>query len=145
MGPGSRTTRGRTRRAPPLPSAPWSALPSSPPSLPPSPFRFLPHIILLLSSLPTLRCSTPILSPLSTAVIQKLLDECLLTEEEMALGPEKWKETMDHLDPIGLALEEVASKQVEEKENLEGNKSGAKKRKGDDVSGISPEKKAVIA
>ena len=68
-------------------------------------------------------------------VIQKLLDECLLTEEEMALGPEKWKETMEHLDPIGLALEEVASKQVEEKENLEGNKSGAKKRKGDDVSG----------
>merc|ERR1719195_542155 len=38
-------------------------------------------------------------------VIQKLLDECLLTEEEMALGPEKWKETMEHLDPIGLALE----------------------------------------
>ena len=68
-------------------------------------------------------------------VIQKLLDECLLTEEEMALGPEKWKETMEHLDPIGLALEEVASKQVEEKENLEGNKSRAKKRKGDGVSG----------
>ena len=68
-------------------------------------------------------------------VIQKLLDECLLTKEEMALGPEKWKETMEHLDPIGLALEEVASKQVEEKENLEGNKSGAKKRKGEHVSG----------
>merc|ERR1719266_2347860 len=82
---------------------------------------------------------------MKTGAIQELLDKCLLTEEEMALGPEKWKETMEHLDPIGLALEEVASKQVEEKENLEGNKSGAKKRKGDDVSGISPEKKAVIA
>merc|ERR1711972_263395 len=71
--PGSRTTRGRTRRAPPLPSAPWSAPPSSPPSLPPSPFLFLPHIILLLSSLHTLRCSTPIPSPLLTAVSPSLV------------------------------------------------------------------------
>merc|ERR1712083_671708 len=67
---------------------------------------------------------------MKSGAIQELLDKCLLTEEEMALGPEKWKETMEHLDPIGLALEEVASKQVEEKENLEGNKSRAKKRKG---------------
>merc|ERR1712013_104933 len=67
--PGSQTTRGRTRRAPPLPSAPWSA----PPSSPPLPFLFLPHIILLLSSLPTLRCSTPILSPLSTAAFPSLV------------------------------------------------------------------------
>merc|ERR1712107_866430 len=43
------------RPAPPLPSAPWSAPLSSPPSLPPSPFLFLPHIILLLSTLHTLR------------------------------------------------------------------------------------------
>merc|ERR1712107_562295 len=71
--PGSPTTRGRTRRAPPLPSAPWSAPPLSPPSLPPSPFLSLPHITLLLSSLPTLRCSTPILSPLSTAVSPSLV------------------------------------------------------------------------
>ena len=39
-------------------------------------------------------------------VIQQLLDECLLTEEEMALGPEGWKETMEHLDKIKLELEE---------------------------------------
>merc|ERR1712186_233513 len=72
--PGSRTTRGRTRRAPPLPSAPWSALPSFlPPFLPPSPSLFLPHIIPLLSSLHTRRCSTPILSPLSTAVFPSLV------------------------------------------------------------------------
>merc|ERR1719367_1152373 len=71
--PGSPTTRGRTRPAPPLPSAPWSAPQSSPPSLPPSPFLFLPHIILLLPSLHTLRCSTPILSPLSTAVSPSLV------------------------------------------------------------------------
>merc|ERR1712012_1531357 len=71
--PGSPTTLGRTRRAPPLPSAPWSAPPSSPPFLPPSPFLFLPHIILLLSSLPIRRCSTRILSPLSTAVFPSLV------------------------------------------------------------------------
>merc|ERR1712223_1199174 len=71
--PGSRTTRGRTRRAPPLPSAPWSALRLSPPFLPPLPFLFLPHIIPLLSSLPTLRCSTPTLSPLSTAAFPSLV------------------------------------------------------------------------
>merc|ERR1711941_82624 len=69
--PGSRTTRGRTRRARPLPSAPWSAPPLSPPFLPPSPF--LPHIILLLSSLHTRMCSPPIPSRLSTAVFPSLV------------------------------------------------------------------------
>ena len=32
--------------------------------------------------------------------IQGLLDKCLLTDEEMALGPEMWMETMGHLDVI---------------------------------------------
>merc|ERR1712024_179291 len=36
--------------------------------------------------------------------IQDLMDKCLLTDEEMALGPEKWKETMGHLDIINLTL-----------------------------------------
>ena len=36
--------------------------------------------------------------------IQELMDKCLLTDEEMALGPEKWKETMGHLDIINLVL-----------------------------------------
>merc|ERR1712050_279823 len=39
-------------------------------------------------------------------VIQKILDECLLTDEEMALGPEKWKETMEEFDNIKLELED---------------------------------------
>merc|ERR1739844_558796 len=38
-------------------------------------------------------------------VIQKILDECLLNDEEMALGPEKWEETMADVDKIQLALE----------------------------------------
>ena len=37
--------------------------------------------------------------------IQQLLDVCLLTDEEMALGPEGWKETMEHLDKINLNLD----------------------------------------
>merc|ERR1719499_1104726 len=37
--------------------------------------------------------------------IQQLLDDCLLTDEEMALGPEGWKETMEHLDKIKLNLD----------------------------------------
>ena len=36
--------------------------------------------------------------------IQELLDSCLLTDDEMALGPEMWKETMGHLDIINLTL-----------------------------------------
>ena len=36
--------------------------------------------------------------------IQKVLDECLLTDDEMALGAEMWKETMGHLDIINLTL-----------------------------------------
>ena len=36
--------------------------------------------------------------------IQELLDSCLLTDDEMALGPEMWKETMGHLDIVNLTL-----------------------------------------
>merc|ERR1712037_860121 len=54
--------------------------------------------------------------------IQELMDQCLLTDEEFALGPEKWKETMDHLDVINLNLgdeeeeEEVDEDQVDQGE-----------------------------
>ena len=36
------------------------------------------------------------------SAIQKLLDSCILTDEEMALGPTKWKETMETEDSITL-------------------------------------------
>ena len=39
-------------------------------------------------------------------VIQKILDECLLTDKEMALGPEMWKDTMAEFDNIKLNLDE---------------------------------------
>ena len=51
-------------------------------------------------------------------VIQKILDECLLTDEEMALGPEMWKETMEEFDNIKLELEDD-EKDEEDEENEE--------------------------
>ena len=34
--------------------------------------------------------------------IQELLDRCLLTDQEMSLGPDGWRQTMDILDNIRL-------------------------------------------
>merc|ERR1712088_600901 len=56
---------------------------------------------------------------MKTAAIQDLLDQCLLTEEEMALGPDKWKETMQHLDNINLVLEKDKEAEEEEGEGEE--------------------------
>merc|ERR1711973_780834 len=39
-------------------------------------------------------------------VIQELLDSCLLTDEEMALGPDGWMEKFEEFDTIKLALPE---------------------------------------
>ena len=49
--------------------------------------------------------------------IQELMDKCLLTDEEMALGPEKWKETMGHLDIINLSLGDKEEEQDEDVED----------------------------
>ena len=51
--------------------------------------------------------------------IQELLDSCLLTEEEMALGPEMWMETMSHLDVIQLTLNDAEDEEEEEEEEKE--------------------------
>jgi len=41
---------------------------------------------------------------LKIAAIQDILDQCLLTEEEMALGPKLWLENWEHLDRIKLGF-----------------------------------------
>merc|ERR1712117_129502 len=64
-------------------------------------------------------------------VIQKLLDDCLLTDEEMALGPKKWKETMDQFDTIKLALDSDNEDEDEQPKEKEEKKKAAKKRKGE--------------
>ena len=56
-------------------------------------------------------------------VIQNILDECLLTDEEMALGPEMWKETMEEFDNIKLELEDVEWDEDDE-ENRENEENG---------------------
>ena len=48
--------------------------------------------------------------------IENLLDQCLLTEEEMALGPDQWKETMEHLDKVNLVLEDEEDEEDEDEE-----------------------------
>ena len=51
--------------------------------------------------------------------IENLLDQCLLTEEEMALGPDQWKETMEHLDRVNLVLEDEEEDGEDEDEEEE--------------------------
>ena len=74
------------------------------------------------------------------AAIQDLLDQCLLTEEEMALGPDKWKETMEDEESIVLELDDGASfngddgeeddvEEEEEEEMVEMNGNKDNKRK----------------
>ena len=68
-------------------------------------------------------------------VIRKLLDECLLTDEEMALGPKKWKETMEHLDSIKLDLEDEDEDDDKKGQKEDENKNGvSNKRKRDTES-----------
>jgi len=52
-------------------------------------------------------------------VIQKLLDECLLNDDEMSLGPEIWKETWEDLDRIKLFLEDDDEDEEEEENRVE--------------------------
>merc|ERR1719319_1538845 len=61
-------------------------------------------------------------------VIQKVLDLCLLTDGEMTLGPEKWKETMAGDDKFQLTWEEAEEEGEEEgsEEDSEGEEDDEK-------------------
>merc|ERR1712241_6656 len=48
---------------------------------------------------------------MNRVAIQSILDSCLLTDEEMALGPDQWRETLAHLDTIQLELPDCEEKQ----------------------------------
>ena len=67
--------------------------------------------------------------------IQSLLDECLLTDEEMALGPEQWKETMEHLDQIQLTLIDDDDEEEEEDEECQDKDCEDKKCEKKDENG----------
>ena len=92
--------------------------------------------------------------------IQKALDQCLLTDEEMELGREKWEETMAEVDKIQLSLEEEEEDDEDEegedddedeededdsKEDTEGTPSPSKRPKRYSVSHLlGPQIQATI-
>jgi len=53
--------------------------------------------------------------------IQKTLDQCLLNNEEMNMGPEKWEESFGPTDKIKLSLEVEYETEDEEKDNMDEN------------------------
>ena len=71
---------------------------------------------------------------MKSQVIQDLLDQCLLTEEEMALGPEMWKETMEEVDIIKLSLDEEEDDEECDDEDCEDvDCEGAKEEKEEEA------------
>jgi len=70
---------------------------------------------------------------LNHIAIQKLLDGCLLNDDEMVLGPEKWEEIMTGVDKIQMRLEviDLGEEEGEEHEaqDEDSNEPPEKKRK----------------
>jgi len=74
--------------------------------------------------------------------IQKCLDECLLTDEEMEMGPEKWKEAFE--DPIqmqGPDEGEEEDEESDEDENADGEEDDVSQ--GSKSSATSPKRKKL--
>ena len=46
--------------------------------------------------------------------IQSLLDSCLLTDEEFALGPEKWKEVFAEFDQLSFEIPDEEEEEEDE-------------------------------
>merc|ERR1711910_121332 len=62
-------------------------------------------------------------------VIQELLDSCLLTDQEMAMGPKEWKKNWADLDRFKLVLEESDDEDEEESEDDDYDSDGEKESK----------------
>ena len=65
--------------------------------------------------------------------IQNLFDQCLLTDEEMAMGPDQWKELWG--DVIPLELEEEEEEDDEDEEEDDKDDSEKKFELGDENCG----------
>ena len=59
---------------------------------------------------------------LNHSFIQSQLDQCLLTDAEMVLGPEQWKETLE--DPIQMQGPEEEGGEEEEEDGEDGEGEG---------------------
>ena len=69
--------------------------------------------------------------------IQKILDQCLLNDDEMEMGPEKWAEAFADVDKIQLALDEGDDDEEgeeEEEEEDEGEDDGEDEEKAETAS-----------
>ena len=64
---------------------------------------------------------------LDHAAIQFALDKCLLNDDEMNMGPEKWKENWADEDKIELSLEEQWDELSDEEEEEEDNDENEKR------------------
>ena len=73
--------------------------------------------------------------------IQKILDKCLLTDEEMDLGPEKWGEEFADVDKIQLTLEDGGDEEEEEDDEDEGEEDDEEKAEMSEGSETVPAKK----
>jgi len=75
--------------------------------------------------------------------IQKILDQCLLNDEEMALGPEKWEETMAGVDNLQLTLPEPDDDEEEEEDenDSEGEEDADEEKDMSEGSEVIPKKK----
>ena len=81
---------------------------------------------------------------LKHSALQTILDQCLLNDEEMKMGPEKWEETMASEDKIQLSLDEEDEEDGEEgeEEGKEGeNDSEAAGESNDDSEDVTPTKR----
>ena len=66
---------------------------------------------------------------MKSAAIQDLLDRCLLTDEEMALGPDQWKEAFGQFDKFNLELPEEDFMPMNEEPNEPWGKKVEEKEK----------------
>ena len=71
--------------------------------------------------------------------IQKALDECLLTDDEMNMGPEKWQETWYEEDKIQLSFEdEDDEEEADDDEDVEDDEDENKEEEEDEQQGADP-------
>ena len=75
---------------------------------------------------------------LDHAAIQKCLDECLLTDDEMNMGPEKWEETWAEEDKIQLSLDDEDDD--EEGDEEDDQEDDTDKDLGDESKGVTEKK-----
>jgi len=76
-------------------------------------------------------------------VIQKLFDQCLLDDEEMASGPEQWVVAMADVDKIQLTLDDNEEEDIDDEENDSEGEEDEEKEMSDGSEAIPVKKKKI--